>query len=94
MPLMKKTLSVIGVCVALVLVIGTASAAGKLNEGKEWLTWTPAERNLYLRGFMEGYWRGSQSTCALADRLFEVGKPHRLGQEPSGRCEARLESYT
>lgn len=92
---MMKTLSVIGVCVALALVMGAGSAtAERLNEGKEWLAWTPVERNVYLRGFIEGYWRGSQSTCALADNLFEVGKPHRLGQEPSGRCEARLEEYT
>jgi hypothetical protein len=92
---MMKTLPVMGACVALVLVMGARSAtAAGLNEGKEWLAWTPAERNVYVRGFIEGYWRGSQSTCRLADDLFEVNKTHRLGEGPSGRCEARLENYT
>jgi len=90
-----KTLQVMGAYVAFMLVVGagTATAAG-LNEGKEWLTWTPSERNVYVRGFIEGYWRGSQSTCRLADDLFEVNKPHRLGKGPSARCEARLDNYT
>ncbi len=92
---MMKTLRVIGTCVALLLLNGTA-AGNPLgpDEGKEWLAWTSAERNVYIEGFVEGYWRGTDSACRLADELFEVGKPHRLGQGPRGRCEARLEEYT
>lgn len=79
------------------LLILTGAAAGNPlgpDEGKEWLAWTPAERNVYIHGFIEGYWRGTDAACMLTDELFEVGKPHRLGQTPSGRCEARIEEYT
>jgi hypothetical protein len=92
---MMKTVPVIGVCAVLLLLTGAAAGSPPgLDEGKDWLTWTPAERSVYVRGFIEGYWRGSDSACRLADELFEVGKPHRLGQTPRGRCEARLAEYT
>ena len=92
---MKGTLLLIGACVAILFVTDAGAATpAELGGGKEWLAWTPAERNVYVRGFIEGYWRGSQSACRLADDLFEVNKPHRVGQGPSGRCEARLEEYT
>jgi hypothetical protein len=52
------------------------------------------ERNVYIRGFIEGFWRAWHDACRLADDLFEVGKRLRLGQEPSGRCEVRLENYS
>jgi hypothetical protein len=92
---MMKALPVIGVCVVLLLHTGAAGSNPPApDEGKEWLIWTPAERSLYVRGFIEGYWRGTDSACRLADELFDVGKPHRLGQTPRGRCEARLEEYT
>jgi hypothetical protein len=93
--IMMKTVPVIGICVALLLLTSAAVAApAEIGGGKEWLAWSPAERNVYIRGFIEGYWRGTHSTCELADDLFEVGKPHRLYQGPSGRCEARLDNYT
>jgi hypothetical protein len=92
---MMKTLPMIEACLALLILTG--GAAGNplgTGEGKEWLAWTPAERNVYVQGFIEGYLRGTNSACRLADELFEVGKPHRVGQGPRGRCEARLEKYT
>ena len=78
----------------MLLVGGMATASEGPHAGQQWLAWTPAERNIFVQGFIEGYWKGSQSTCRLADDLFELGKPHRLGQTPSGRCEARLEQFT
>jgi hypothetical protein len=90
-----KTLLAMGACAAFLLLIGAAPATSEeLQPGKQWLAWTPAERNVYVQGFIEGYWKGSQTACRLADDLFEVGKPQRLGQGPSGRCEARLEKYS
>jgi hypothetical protein len=58
----------------------------------EWLSWTPVQRNAYVSGLVSGYMMGFYRACDLADQLFEVGKPHRLGDEhhptdmPSGRC--------
>jgi hypothetical protein len=95
MPRMLRALALTGICLALVL----PAAAGSNNPvgigaGKEWLGWTPSDRNSYIRGFIEGYWRGTKTTCLLADELFEVGKSQQLGRGPSARCQARLEGYT
>ncbi len=90
-----KTSLAMGACATLLLFIGAAPATPEdLHAGNQWLAWTPAERNVYVQGFIEGYWKGSQTACRLADDLFEVGKPHRPSEGPSGRCEARLEKYT
>jgi hypothetical protein len=90
-----KVLLVTGLSVAFIVAMGADDAkAAESYEGKEWLAWTAAERNVYIRGFIEGFWRASHDACRLADDLFEVGKRHRLGQEPSGRCELRLENYS
>ena len=92
---MMKRLPMTGVCIALLLLTSTVLAApAEVGGGKEWLAWSMAERNVYIRGFIEGYWRGTHSTCELADDLFEVGKPHRLYQGPAGRCEAHLDNYS
>src|ERR1700686_2216009 len=62
------------------------------SRGEEWLSWTPKERSTFIDGFITGYMNGSHKACAMTDRLFEVGKSHRLGDFPSSRCEARLEN--
>lgn len=92
---MTKVLLAVIFCTGLVFLVGGAATASEgPHAGQQWLAWTPAERNIFVQGFIEGYWKGSQTACRLADDLFEVGKPHRLGQSPSGRCEVRLEQFT
>jgi|SRR5579872_1922733 len=34
------------------------------------------------------------AACRNLDQIFEVGKPQRVGNSPSGRCENRLERYS
>jgi len=90
-----KVLLAIGLSAVFIVAMGADVDKPKdLYEGKEWLAWTPKERNVYMQGFIQGYWGASHDACRLADDLFEVGKPHRLGQEPSGRCQERLGNYT
>ena len=73
------------------------TASGQTNpmlhgRGGEWLSWTPLQRTAYVQGFADGYMLGFYRACDLADQLFEVGQPHRLGDKdhptelPSGRC--------
>jgi hypothetical protein len=68
-----------------------------LEMGQQWLSWTSAQRNSYVYGFIDGYMKGTVDACLAADELFEVGQPHRLGDEhhptevPSGRCLARVD---
>jgi hypothetical protein len=66
----------------------------QLGRGGEWLSWSPSARSAYINGFIDGYLRGSHTACDATDKLFEVDKPHRLGDSPSGRCEAKLEVYS
>jgi hypothetical protein len=70
------------------------------GRGGEWLSWTPVQRNAYVYGLVDGYLMGFLRACDLADQLFEVGKPHRLGDEhhptdmPSGRCLAHRGEFS
>jgi hypothetical protein len=97
-----KYLAGIGVIVILVVVICVAAQVrpDQLDRGGEWLWWSPEQRTTYVDGFITGYVQGSHSACEVADQLFEVAKPHRLGDEqhpsevPSARCLARMQEYS
>jgi len=71
-----------------------------VDRGEQWLSWGAGERAAYVDGFISGYLQGSLRACQAADELFEVGKPHRLGDEqhpseiPSARCLARTGAYS
>ena len=77
-----------------------AQATQELGRRGEWLSWTPVQRNTYVYGLVDGYLMGFLRACDLADQLFEVGKPHRLGDEhhptdmPSGRCLAHRGEFS
>jgi hypothetical protein len=88
--------------VALLLVSCRAAKvrSEQLERGGEWQSWTPSERNRYVYGFIDGYLLARMRACNAADDLFEVGQPHRLGDEehptevPSGRCLASVDTYS
>jgi hypothetical protein len=81
---------------SLPLIISTRTQvpAKELENGQEWLSWTPTARSAYVGGFVSGYLTGSHKTCLATDDIFEVGKPHRLEEQPSARCDARLDTYS
>ena len=68
--------------------------------GGEWLSWTTSERNRYVYGYLDGYLLARNRACDVADDLFEVGMPHRLGDDqhpteiPSGRCLAVVDTFS
>ena len=70
------------------------------ERGGQWLSWSPNERTRFVHGFLDGYLIARNRACGAADALFEVGQPHRLGDEqhptdiPSGRCLARVDTYS
>jgi hypothetical protein len=92
--------------VGIILLVGLCACAAaqatpeQLGRGGEWLSWTPVQRNAYVYGLVDGYLMGFHRACDLADQLFEVGKPHRLGDEhhptevPSGRCLAHRGEFS
>jgi hypothetical protein len=92
---MLKTLLVAGACAVLILSAGAArTTPDKVDPGTEWLAWSTATREVYVRGFIEGYGNGSEAACKLADDLFHVDKHQRVGEGPRARCENRLDQYT
>lgn len=70
------------------------------GSGEEWLSWTQQQRVTYVRAFTAGYTKGARQACLGADFVFEVGQPHRLGDErhesdvPSARCLAQMDWYS
>jgi len=97
-----KYLAGIGALVILVVVICVAAQVRpeQRDRGGEWLSWSPEQRATYVDGFITGYLQGRNQACAVADELFEKGKPHRLGDGhhpddlPSARCLAQMEEYS
>jgi len=87
---------------AVLLILGNGEQVSReqVDRGGEWLSWSPGEQAVYVDGFITGYLQGSLSACETADKLFEVNKPHSLGDEhrpseiPSARCLARMETYS
>jgi hypothetical protein len=83
--------------VVLMLVGVAAEGPGQVERGGQWLSWSAAERNGYVYGFISGFLQARIKACNAADDLFEVGQPHRLGDQqnptevPSGRCLARVQ---
>ncbi|MGO9862550.1 MAG: hypothetical protein ACLPLR_02965 [Terriglobales bacterium] len=73
-----------------------ATAQGTQEPGRrgEWLSWTPVQRNAYVYGLVDGYLMGFARACHLADQLFEIGKPQRLGNDPSARCIAHRGEFS
>lgn len=72
----------------------------QIGRGREWLSWTPVQRNAYVYGLIDGYMMGFYRACDLADQLFEKGKPHHLGDGhhpsdlPSSRCLVHRGEFT
>jgi hypothetical protein len=97
---MMKYVRGIGAVAILLICMAAQVRSQEIARGGEWLSWSPRQRATYVDGFITGYLRGSLSACEVADQLFEVGMPHRLGDEqhpsevPSARCLARMEKYS
>jgi len=53
-----------------------------------------------MYGYLDGYLLARNRACDVADDLFEVGMPHRLGDDqhpteiPSGRCLAVVDTFS
>ena len=70
------------------------------HPGRQWLSWTTAEREYFVYGFVQGYGEGVNQACSAADKLFEKDVPHLFGYDhvastfPSERCRATVEQYS
>jgi hypothetical protein len=97
---MKYARGIGAVAILLVIYMAAQVRSQEIARGGEWLSWSPGQRATYVDGFITGYLQGSLSACEVADQLFEVGMPHRLGDDqhpsevPSARCLARMEKYS
>lgn len=70
------------------------------GSGEEWLSWNASERNIYVRGYIDGNAWGTSSVCRAADLLFETNEEHHQGYAghpsdfPSERCLAKRPTYS
>jgi len=99
--MIAKYLCGVGALVSLTIICMAAQVRPEqIERGGEWLSWSAHERNRYVDGFISGYLKARLSACNAADNLFEVGQPHRLGDDqhptevPSGRCLAAVDTYS
>lgn len=49
------------------------------HPGLLWLSWSAAERENFVYGFIQGFGHGVVEACRGADDLFEKDKPQQLG---------------
>jgi hypothetical protein len=41
-----------------------------IEDGDDWLSWTPARREAFVKDFLTGYLYGAMDTCGRASNLF------------------------
>lgn len=83
---------------ALLAVLGAAaqnSPSPSNGRGEEWLSWTSAQRVLFVGAYLQGYQMGTLDACAAAAELFESGKKITdLNQDPDRRCVRHAKRYS
>ena len=100
----RNGLTVIGLLLLLSAISGSQSQTSDRVElfrhpGLLWLSWSAAERETFVYGYIQGHGHGMNEACLAADDLFEKDKPHQLGHDdvpstfPSARCRARVAQY-
>lgn len=93
----KMTTVLVRVRVITILIlttIATSASPVKSGTGDEWISWSPEQRNAFVDGFWTGYAMGSRRACDATNDLWEVGKVHRIGDDPSARCLAHIDVYS
>lgn len=78
------------------MLVGNAAPGPPSEEGtgQQWLSWSTERRSTFIDGYLAGYVRGTRKACEKTNELFEVGKAHRLGNDPAARCLAHLPAYS
>jgi len=70
------------------------------HPGQEWLSWTVQEREIYIRGLIDGYDGGVSSACRATDGILEGdlqqvnGHDKTAGSSSSQRCFAAVAQYS
>ena len=96
----KQIVGIAALVTFIVIRVAAQVAPIRMGTGGQWLTWTPDQRNTYVAGMVDGYTIGTLRACEATEDLFEVGQPHRLGDDkhpsemPSARCMAATEKYS
>jgi len=63
--------------------------------GREWLSWSPEERSVFVEAYLAGYMSGKTDACEAAAQLFE---PHEhivdFAHSASARCFQHAKGYS
>lgn len=75
----------------LILDVGSAVAAGPLENGDNWLKWTDATKTEYVSGYLWGLGRGFRDGCEAGEKTYSAGKLRGL---PGAECIPRQTTYS
>ena len=91
-----KTFAASGALTALLLFAETVMfASPPQGGGREWLSWSPKVRSVFVDAYLSGYLSGKTDACNAADVLFELNKPvHDIKDTVSNRCFRHAKSYS
>lgn len=65
------------------------------RSGKDWLSWTPEQRFVFLDAYTAGYSLGKTSACDIAADLFRPNEEITdVSRQPSARCLEKTKSYS
>ena len=71
-----------------------------LQDGEDWLSWSPERRETFVKDFLSGYLYGSLDTCARAATLFrnegEQLSPAEMAAsvDVAARCQSHLNGFS
>ena len=93
------------VVICLTAIATTPLIAGQVpsvhpGSGDQWLSWSASERDIFVSGYIDGFYAGTSRVCTAADDLFETNQGRHPGDEthpsdfPSARCLAKRPTYS
>jgi hypothetical protein len=71
-----------------------------MSDGMDWMSWSPATREVYLGGFFMGYLYGTVDTCVgVHDLWLREGEPvdpemKQLPSDVATKCQSRVDGFT
>jgi hypothetical protein len=79
----------------LLALAGSSQRPERIQSGKDWLSWTPEQRFVFLNAYVAGYSRGKTLACIEAAKLFVPNEEITdVTKQASARCIDSAKSYS
>lgn len=88
-------LSLIALTAISLIGIAFSRSSGGIRSGKEWLSWTPQQRLMFVETYVSGYTAGKTDACITAAELLAPNeKITNFSHQASADCIRRTKSYS